>query len=161
MQTIPEEYRKDIEKIVSVARGYLSEGETLSAMAFLGKSGCGFFPVPMNMRHKDESAKLVTELCKQVAADYVIMISEAWALSGKVLNEEMERIAASHESIENHPDRDDIVMITLETRQGHWLGKGLIKSLGGKKRGVDDIQFTMEKEMEGRFASFLPRGTQH
>jgi len=161
MQTIPEEYRQDIEKIVSIARGYLSEGGKLSAMAFLGKSGCGLFPVPMDMEHKDLSAKLITELCKDCEADYVIMISEAWALSEKVSTEEMERIVATRESIEHHPDRDDIVMITLETRQGYWFGKSLLKSLGGKKRGFDDIQFAMSKEIEGRFASFLPRGTQH
>jgi hypothetical protein len=161
MQTIPEECLQAIKAIVSVARGYLSEGETLSAMAFLGRFGLPFFPVPTDMKHKDQSAKLVTELCKQIRADYVIMISEVWALSGKVPNEEMERIAATRESIAEHPDREDIVMISLETYQGYWLGRSPIKSLGGKKRGFDDIQFEMAKEIEGRFASFLPRSTQH
>jgi hypothetical protein len=158
---IPEECQRSIDLIASNAREFLSEGEELQAFAFLGKFGIGFTPAPMGMSNKDLAVKLITALCKDVKPDYVIMISEAWALSGKVPNEEIERIAASRESIAEHPDREDVVMITLETHQGFWFGQSPIKSLGGKKRGFDDIQFEMAKEMKSRFASFLPRGTQH
>jgi hypothetical protein len=162
MQTIPEECRHEVEVIVSVVREYLLEGESLAAMAFMGRFGLPPFPVPMDMKHKDQSTKLVTELCKHAKADYVIMVAEAWALDHtKVPKEEFMRIANTHESIANHPDRMDIVMFSLETHKGFWFGQSPIKSLDGKKRGFDDIQFEMKKELEGRFTSFLPRGTQH
>jgi hypothetical protein len=158
---IPEECQRSIDLIASRAREFLSEGKELQAFAFLGKFGKGFFPFPMEMSNKDIAVKLVTALCKDVEADYIIMISEAWALSGTCPNEELERLAKTRESIAKHPDRMDIVMVTLETQQGTWMCQSQIKSLGGKKRGFDDLQFIKFDRMEGRFASFLPRGTQH
>jgi hypothetical protein len=158
---IPEECQRSIDAIVSTARGFLSEGNELQAMAFLGKFGKGFFPAPMNMSNKDAAARFVTALCKAVEADYVIMISEAWSMSADCTHEELQRLAKTQESISNHPDRIEVVMIKLETHYGLWLCQSQIKLLGGKKRGFDDVQFIKADKVEGRFASFLPHGTRH
>lgn len=131
-------------------------------MAFLGKFGEELIPIPMDMEHKDKSAALVTGICKMLRPDYVIMVSEAWGLSRETSQEEVMRITKTRESIANHPDRQDIVMLTLETREGFWVAQSPIKSLGGKARGVDDFQFLMMKQAEGRFTCFLPHeGVQH
>jgi len=89
MQTIPEECRQYIEVIVSVAKQFLSKGESLQAIAFLGKFGCQLMPVPMDMAHKDQSLLFISEICKHTEPDYVIMLSEAWALSEKASSEEL------------------------------------------------------------------------
>jgi hypothetical protein len=163
MKTIPEKYHAYIEMVISVARGFLSEGDELQAMAFLGKLGAGIVPIPMHMGHKDQSAAMIREICKVTRPDCVMMISEAWALDQtNVPVEEVERIANSGGSIADHPNRQDVVMLVVETREGLWLGQGQIKSLGGKARGFDDLQFEMKGKVQGRFSSFLPReGTAH
>ena len=157
---IPDECQRSLDAIVSTARRFLSEGKELQAMAFMGQFGAGFAPIPMDMANKDRSAAFITAICKCAKPDYVIMISEAWALSAQCIGAELERLAKTLESISNHPDRIDVVMITLETKEGNWIAQTPIKSLGGKRK-MDDPEFLVFTGIEGRFASFLPRGTQH
>ncbi len=157
---IPEECQHSLDAIVSRAQEILSEGKELHAFAFLGKFGCRFVAVPMNMSSKDLAAKFITLLCRDTEPDYVIMISEAWTLSMECTGTELERLAKTRESIANHPNRIDVVMITLETKEGNWIAQAPIKSLDGKRR-MDDPEFLVFTGIEGRFASFLPRGTQH
>lgn len=155
MQTIPEECQAVIEQIVRISRDFLSVGEQLQGMAFVGRYGAGFTPLPMDMSHKDLAAKILTLFCRDVKADYVIMISEAWALMKNVDQEEVERIAKTRESIEFHPDREDVVMITLEIRQGRWISTTPIKTLNGNARDFSNPKFIFSQYAEGRFASFL------
>lgn len=153
---VPEKYHAYIEMVVSTARGFLSDGMELESIAFLGKFGVGFIPVPMDMGQKDASAAWIKEICRQTRPDFVMMISEAWSLSKETSEEEFARIAKSRESIVNHPNRQDIVMLTLETQEGFWLSQTPVRLLSDKKREFDDPEFLFATLLEGRFTQFLP-----
>jgi hypothetical protein len=157
MKMIPEKYHAHIEMIVSAARGFLSEGGDLQAMAFLGKFGEGVVPIPVHMGDKDRAAAMVKAICKITRPDYVMMISEAWMVERKESRVENDEYLKSYTGLSDHPDRIDAVFLTLETREGLWFGYSRIKSLGDNARGFDDLQFELTKELEGRFSTFLPR----
>jgi hypothetical protein len=158
---IPENYLREIKMIMGVARGYLSEGRELVPMAFLGKTGLPLLPFPMDMssnQAKDASAEAVREFAKMAGAEYAIMISEAWALDHtQISKEEVLKLYESRKGIADHPARQDVVMITLETQAGFWFANTPIKSLGGEARGFGDPEFTFIEQLEGRFTHFLPQ----
>lgn len=163
---IPEKYQADIETIISGARKVLVEGKELEAVAFLGKTDFGLLRLPMDMhstKAKEFSAAIVRGIAQAGRAEYVIMISEAWALDQtKVSVEEIKTYLESHEGISEHPARMDVFMITLETREGFWMAQSPIRSLNGKAREFDPVNFLFMTHREGRFANFLPQeGTIH
>jgi len=165
MNTIPEAYQSEINRLISIARGFLSAGEELQAFVFLGASDKPTLPCPMNVcnaKAKDKSAAIVRGIAEAGNAEFAIMISEAWALDAeKTTMEEFIRIAESRESIENHPNRIDVLMVTLETPMGFWVAQSPIKSSGGKARGFGEVNFEFLDRVEGRFTCFLPRRATH
>lgn len=162
MKTIPEVYHEDIEMIVKTMRGFMLDGHELQGMAFLGQlENNRLLPVPMPMgdiKEKNLSAARVTQLAKLLQPDFIILISEAWLKENPGDLEKVRRIAK--EGVEHEPDRREIVMLTLETRQGAWLGYADIKSLGGDKRGFGELQF-IKGDTEGRFAHLLAPDVLH
>jgi len=158
---VPEKYLAYIEMIVSTARVFMAEGNVFQGMAFLGKFGAGIVPVPVNMMDKDRSVMMLKELCKRTEPDYVMMISEAWMVerkdASKADQDDLLNEYKAHKGLADHPERVEIVMLSLETQEGLWFGKSPIKSLGDGKRGFDDLEFTMTTQLEGRFACFLPQ----
>src|SRR5574342_86303 len=124
---IPEKYQIAIDKIVSVARKFLSEGGEITGFVFLGKSDLPLLPCPMRMSNnaeKEISAMLVREIARAAQAEFVIMISEAWALEQtKISFDDYKKYMESHNGIAEHPDRMEVVMITLETPEGYWLAQ--------------------------------------
>ena len=162
---IPENYLREIEMIMGVARGYLAEGKELQPFTFLGKTGLPLLPFPMDMssnQAKDACAEAVRKLAKINNAEYAIMISEAWALDHtQISEEEILKLYESGGGIKDHPARQDVMMITLETQTGFWFSNIPIKSLGGESRGFGDPDFMFMTQAEGRFTRFLPHGTLH
>jgi hypothetical protein len=166
MNTIPEKYQHSIKAITAKAREFLLNGDQLQPFVFLGRTGHSLLPCPMQMssnQAKDMSAMIVREIARVAGAEYAIMISEAWALDSSVVSmEEAKRFAMSGESIADHPNRTDVVMITLEAPEGFWMAQSRIKSLNDNARSFDDVDFLFLSGAEGRFVSFLPhQGTAH
>ena len=162
---IPENYLREIEMLLGVTRGYLAEGKELQPFTFLGKTGLPLLPFPMDMssnQAKDACAEAVRKLAKINNAEYAIMISEAWALDHtQISKEEILKLYESGGGIKDHPARQDVMMITLETQTGFWFSNIPIKSLGGESRGFGDPDFMFMTQAEGRFTRFLPHGTLH
>lgn len=159
MQNIPFQYRYTVEKIVATMRKFLADGQELHAFAFLGKIDGRIMPMPMDTESgmsKDTSAYLVQLISKEFKPDFVIVVSEAWALMRENSPEDIAKFLKEHKSVSEHPDRQEIVLLNLETRHGIWMGTSPIKSLGDKSRGFDDMTFTESKNVQGRFAHFLP-----
>ena len=162
MKNIPEIYQKHIQAIVSTMREFLQSGKELSAITFLGKFNAGIAPIPMDCRSersKDESAALVLAVAQEVKPDFVVMISEAWTLPEGTTEEQMKKIYAEYGSVAAYPHREEIVCISLETRQGDWLGRSHIKKLDNGKRDFDDVKFLRVDGIAGRFTHFLPKDT--
>lgn len=157
---VPEKYQATIEFIISTARGFMAEGKELQAFVFLGKAGAPLLPCPMNMKDgqtKDISAMVVREIAREGKAEFAIMISEAWGLDHtKVSMEEIKEYYESHGGISEHPNRIDVVMITLEAPEGFWIAQAPIKS-SGEAREFGDPDFAFMTRAEGRFACFLPQ----
>lgn len=165
MKNIPNEYRHLVDGITSIAREILESGEDLLPVVFLGKDGVAPVTLPMLMSSteaKDRSVYAVRKTAQVVQATYAIMLSEAWGLDHSLFSEEeIKRIAESREGIANHPNRLDLIMITLETPDGFWFAQAPIKSLGKGARSFDDFEFIFLTKAEGRFTSFLPLGVAH
>jgi len=158
MNNIPEIYLPTVKAITITMRQFLAEGRELHAIAFLGTMDGRLIDIPMNTENdqtKDAAAHLVSLISKQLKPDFAIVISEAWALMKDTPREEIDKIIEQHKSISEHPDRQEVVFLTLETRQGIWMGTSPIKSLGEDKRGFDDLKFTFATGAEGRFTNFL------
>jgi len=158
MHNIPEAYRPVVEKIIGTMRKFLAEGEELHTFVFLAKFDGNFFPVPMNTssnRDKEASAYLVTLMSKEIKPDFMIFVSEAWAVMEETEPQEIEKFLKEYKSLAEHPRRQDIVFLTLETRNGIWMGTSPIKSLGGNQRGFDEMKFTESTDATGRFTHFL------
>ena len=162
MSTLPEAYLGVIMPLIDKARGFLERGDPLYPIAFVGNfTTQSTYPVLMNTEDqatKDATSRAIQGLAELCEADFVLVISESWALR-KDKMPHMERIIAQYGSIGASPYRVDSVSITLETPHGLWVTCLPIKPKGVSKKkrtfGVPDFQlFT---EVEGRFAHLLPK----
>jgi len=164
LKTIPEQYLEDIKTIISLARAHLGLGRELDVVVFLGKAGKMLKAFPLSAPEKTAQnilISLVRAFARTTKAEYAILISEGWGLNSTLNREEVTKFAESGESILNHPDRKNVVMIMLETQTGFWMSQTQIKSLDGEARDFDDPKFEFTHWAEGRFTNFLPHENTH
>ena len=162
MSILPQAYLGVIMPLIDKARGFLERGDHLYSIAFVGNfTTQSTYPVLMNTEDqatKDATSRAIQGLAELYEADFVLVISESWALRKDKIPQ-MERIIAQYGSIGASPYRVDSVSITLETPHGLWATCLPIKPKGVSKKkrtfGVPD--FKLFTEVEGRFAHLLPK----
>ena len=159
--TIPENYWKIIAPLIATARGFLENGESLSAFAFVGSfSSDTCIPVLLqssSIEAKDKSALDIKTAADHLDADFIFVLMEAWSLrKDKVL--QMDAILDKYGSIGASPYAVDIVSMALETRHGVWMAEVPIKPKGisKKKRTIGTPEFRHFTEVAGRFVNLLP-----
>ena len=162
MSAIPENYWKFIAPLITTARGFLENGESLAAIAFVGSFSSGTcIPVllqPSSIESKDRSALAIKTTANTLGADFIFVIMEAWSLrKDKVL--QMDAILDKYGSIGASPYAVDVVSMALETRHGVWMAEVPIKRKGisKKKRTIGPPEFRHFTEFEGRFVNLLPK----
>ena len=161
MSTIPENYWKIIAPLIATARGFLENGEALSAFAFVGSFSSDMcIPVLLqssSIEAKDKSAMDIKTAADHLDADFIFVLMEAWSLrNDKVL--QMDAILDKYGSIGASPYAVDIVSMALETRHGVWMAEVPIKPKGisKKKRTIGAPEFRHYTEVAGRFVNLLP-----
>ena len=159
--TIPENYWKIIAPLIATARGFLENGESLSAFAFVGSFSSDMcIPVLLqssSIEAKDKSALDIKAAADHLDADFIFVLMEAWSLrKDKVL--QMDAILDKYGSIGASPYAVDIVSMALETRHGVWMAEVPIKAKGisKKKRTIRTPEFRHYTEVAGRFVNLLP-----
>ena len=162
---IPTAYRNIIDPLILKARSFLEQGETLQPIAFVGNFSRQILQhVLMNnetLEAKDASCDLIARVAKQMEADFIFIITEAWALREDKVHR-MEQIIAEYGSIGACPYRVDSATFSLETRHGVWFGQATIKPKGvsKKKRTFGEVKFRFFTEAQGRFVDLLPRASE-
>ena len=158
METVPETYHEALKLIIEHTREFLRDGQELAPICFLGKFEAGLVPFPMSfadIEAKNKSAAVVRSLAAKYKVDYLIMISEAWAVAEAENPEAIDKLLKQYGSVQNCSNKVEVVMLTLETRQGVWMSMPLIKRLNDKQRDCEDFKFK-QSEAEGRFVHLLP-----
>ncbi len=149
-------HQQIIDSIISRTRDLLSQGEQIATLAFIGKEGSIIKVIYMKMENattKNQSTEIVKVWAATFDADFIITLSEAWAVTGKLKDEEIKKIC--EEGCASHPARMSVIFLTLETYQGYWCGQSVIHELDGK-REIDEIKMDSIEKAEGRLTSLLP-----
>lgn len=159
---MPTAYRAIIEPLISTARGLLERGETLQPIALVGNlSRSEVQQVLINNTNpaaKQASSDLIAQVAAHSAADFIFIITEAWALREDKVSQ-MAQIIARYGSISACPYRVDSVTFSLETVHGVWVGQVTLqpKGVSKKKRTFGNVRFRCFTEVQGRFLDLLPR----
>ena len=157
----PQAYLDIILPLISSARGFLENGESLVPVAFAGNlTTQKTAPVMMNPRSnetKDESADAIKQAAAAIDADFVFVIMEAWGLRPDKMSQ-LDRIRDKYGSIGKSPYAIDVATFSLETRHGLWVAQMPIKPKGysKKKRTFMRPEFRFYTEAKGRFVDLLP-----
>ncbi len=161
MSTIPQAYLDTLDPLIATARKFMEEGQSLHPVAFVGNFTTGI-TVPVlfdtsSSAAKDGSSMGIRQAAKELDADFVAVIMEAWSLpEDKARN--YQAILDRYGSIAASPYRVDIVTVSVETRHGLWLAQMPIKPKGlSKKRRTFGVpKYRLFSEAEGRFVGLLP-----
>jgi hypothetical protein len=144
----------------------MERGESLQAMAFVGTfAEFKVVPIPINTTGdaaKDRAAQAIRRVAEVTAADFVLTITEAWALpTAQAPNHAA--LLRKYGSVANCPGRLDVVSFMLETVRGGWAGQAEIKPMGisKKKRTFGAVDFEPIDSINGRFGGLLPRQPAH
>lgn len=158
---IPQAYLEILNPLIAMARKFMEEGQSLHPVAFVGNFTTGM-TVPVlfdasSVQAKEESSKEIRQAAKELDADFVAVIMEAWSLpEDKARN--YQAILDRYGSIAASPYRVDIVTISVETHHGLWLAQMPIKPKGKskKRRTFGEPKYRLFSEAEGRFVGLLP-----
>ena len=161
MSTIPQAYLDTLDPLIATARKFMEEGQSLHPVAFVGNFTTGI-TVPVlfdtsSSEAKDGSSMGIRQTAKDLDADFVAVIMEAWSLpEDKARN--YQAILERYGSIAASPYRVDIVTISVETRHGLWLAQMPIKPKGVSKklRTFGEPKYRLFSEAQGRFVGLLP-----
>jgi hypothetical protein len=148
-----------IDKVLQLSRAQMTEGDVTAVTYVVNTAKDTMVPVEMHMPNevsKDVSAALVKWTAKNVHADATIMVSEAWSLSREDAPKYKE-ILEKYGSLGAYPGKLDILMVSVETREGSWIGRAPIESKGKARRcGPLEVIKAEANGKDGRFSKFLP-----
>lgn len=162
---IPASYRDIIEPLIATARSIMEHGEALHPIAFVGNFTRRTLQEVLMSNASEEakqaSCNLVARIAEANEADFIFIISEAWALREDKV-QQMEQIIRRYGSIGACPYRVDSVSFSLETLHGVWFGQANIKPKGvsKKKRTFGEVTFRFFTEFQGRFMNLLPQASE-
>lgn len=166
MNKLPEQYHSTVAEIVKIMREIMLAGDELFAMAFFGKADAYLLPIPMGMSDDDkktQSSLLVNVLASKLNPEFVVFFSEGYMLPIEIPPEEQFALYKKYGSIENCPERQEVVFLTIETPNGNYFAQQQILLLEGKSRSFEDFKFQLVNNAQGRFTNFLasPSRTVH
>lgn len=105
---------------------------------------------------KDFSASQVREMAKTHEADFVMLVSESYALEDASAAHYLAN-RAQYPTVKSHPDCKECVTFHLDTLAGNFIGRALIEKSPAGVRSVAAPEFIRSDSVEGRFARFLPK----
>lgn len=142
----------ELDVIARGARENLKKSDPLLPTFFIGSpAGMVIVGAQFNTESdKEKVALAIRRMCREANATYVVFLTETWQL--KCDTEEEARLAREHyKSLEDHPNAQEKLMITLETFQG--VKTGIADILPGREMG--EIKWEETWDMQGRFSHFL------
>lgn len=155
-------YDKDREAL----EGLMKEAERYASLQMRGEGHCPprlymdgiegravFRPPDLSSEQaKDNFATLAKLVCIAHGADAAVFVSEAWMIKAKQ-DQALDLNQAPSES----PDRQEVVIIMGETREGH-MQKFLpiLRHENGKFKSFGESPALAENKIQGRFAQFVP-----
>lgn len=105
---------------------------------------------------KDFFAETVRQRASRFEAEAICFASEAWSLPEKYSTKEhMDRIYRVYGSLSNFPEREEIVMLSLQTHDGLWMATSRI-STAKKGRKATGFKWMKSDGSDGRFTKLLP-----
>lgn len=163
MSRLPDPYPEIIDPLIAQARRFLEDGESLEPFAFVGNLARQAILAVLlrtdSEAGKDASAARIRELAEQHQADFIFVITEAWALSSDDAPR-FEEILKEYGSIGASPYRIDCVSFALETDMGTWVAQAPIAASDRRQGGrtFESPRFTYFDKVEGRLSALLPGG---
>jgi hypothetical protein len=155
---IPPHIKAIAENIAMTARTEICQGRELAPQIFVLNTAKGLMTSPtMRMGAPEERERMAQEtrlLADDMDADIVILLSEAWAQAvGSPAK--MAALRAQYGGrIANMPDRQEILLLTVETVDHYWQGKAQITGTGLDRR-CGDVRYVLGDDEHGRFTHFL------
>jgi hypothetical protein len=150
-----------IETFVEITDSNLRKGNPFKALMVLintkSHHAQTLSPDMKSAQTKDASVKFAKHVAKQMSADTMFLMSEAWSLSTKDLLR-FEEILDRYGSIGSYPKRIDIAVFQLATDEGWFSATAPILRLppSSKRRKLGLISWNGADQVEGSFAEILP-----
>lgn len=159
----PPEVADLVEQVLATCRAQMTEGPVAATTYIVNTASKSLLPIEMYVPNdvaKEMSADVVRWVAKNALADATITVSEAWTLSQQDAKR-YEEIRARYGSIGEYPGRLEILMVSVETYAGNWLGQAPIETKGKARRiGPMTIHAALAGDpttgVAGRFSHFLP-----
>lgn len=155
---LPANLRAIADSIAMIARQDIGQGREVPPGIFIMRtSDGGMWSPKMAMTEPDERELMAQEtrlLADEHDADVVILLSEAWARETRSLAEMAEMRAKYGNSIAAMPDRQDILLLSVETPEHYWSGRAPISGAGPDRRCGELVYELADTEL-GRFTHFL------
>jgi hypothetical protein len=163
--SIPDKLKRQISSYIKTARTIYEAQGHLAPMAFIGVDegeGLAVFPWG-NTPNAEIASQAIRMVCKEGNAAWVIIIMEAWIVTGPVGDEiSLRRDLKKYGSVINTPGRRGAVTFLVETHERQWNGTAFVKKLEGGKSTFGTMEFEDMNRSEGRFIGMLPnRGSEH
>lgn len=165
MQSLPDTYQELLAPLIAQARSMLESGESLTPFAFVGNlERQAILPVTLRTDSeagKNASAAEIRQIARQLQADFVFVITEAWTLPIEQMHR-YEAILAEYGSIGASPYRVDSVSFALETDRGMWAAQVPLRDSdqGPGARTFATPRFTLFSEVGGRLTGLLDSAEQ-
>lgn len=147
---------KALEKIVGMARQFLETDGSLAPAAFIGGiRGVGVVQLDMStVEAKDASASFIRQFAAKQDADFVVLVLETWRLPESATKDFMAN-RSKYPTVSSHPDKEECVMVSVETHAGTKMGMAKITREGGKPTFGEIEWQPPSVENRGRFTNFL------
>jgi hypothetical protein len=164
-QTLPDLYRFHIDPVICEALRLLEAGESLHAMAVIGRLDSDQTVVmPMDdcdSKNMEASARAVRTAAAVSAADFVFTIREAWILPPKLMPR-YQQLLEKHGSVKAVPGAVEAVAFMLQTAAGTWAATPAValKHPSKKRRKLSGPISFVKVEAVGRHADLLPQSAQ-
>lgn len=117
----------ELERMIQVASAYAeeifaAEGSIDPMWYLITKDGQNVF-MPMPPFDKDTAADLVRVICELHGARSCVFFNEAWSVETGDWQEmrKLQRYLEEHETLENHPNRGEIITFAAEAADGETL----------------------------------------
>lgn len=155
---LPEAAKGIAEAIAMVARTEVGQGREVAPAIFVLRLADGTMRHPtMRMGEPEERDRMAQEtrlIADDMNADVVILLSEAWTRKA-TSPEEMAAMRAKYgDSIADMPDRQDILLLSVETAGHYWCGRAPITGRGLDRR-CGEVVYELADDEQGRFTHFL------
>jgi len=118
---IPEQYRKILQQLLADAHESLLAGKELPSTYYIGSTAAEVLQtVPVDTSSqgaKEASARQAKRMATYLDADFVVLVTEAWALPRNKVKD-TKAILSKWGSVGQYPGKLDVAWFQLESRHG-------------------------------------------